>query len=447
MLVSNTFIVPAIAAPHAAAGLTISNKIIVTYKDNNGITYTDESNIITITIRAVDSATLTNDSGNTLTSAAIPNHIVYTLHTLHNTGNTKDSYTFSANNDAAGDTLDATNLLIYNDANKNGQLDPAENTPINSIELISDQLVKLLVATQLPAVVDVSDSLHITVDAVSDNGGTVTTTNHVNITFTNDNIANPIRWEAKDLGNCHAYQVINSASTWQQAKTSAEAMIYDGKTGHLLTLSNNEETNFITTLMSPTTAYYIGAKRLGSGWSWVNNQTWNYENWDAGQPDNAGGLEDVIEIYNSGKWGDIAGTTQHNFIVEFDIDCIQPKVEVVLQAAKDTDCDDQQEGDFGTVNLLDMAPNECLIFDIKAENTSTTNANEVMLSDPLPEFTSYKANTLRYCKGDGCTLQTLTDAVGDDSAEYDATNGETKFIAGTLIPNQKVFARFSIRID
>jgi hypothetical protein len=94
-----------------------------------------------------------------------------------------------------------------------------------------------------------------------------------------------------------------------------------------------------------------------------------------------------------------------------------------------------------------MAPAECVIMNIQAENSTDNEALEVVLKDPTPEFTSYKAGTLQYCKGDACTLQNFTDDVDTDAAEYDQTNGEARFKAGTMVAGEKVSARFSIVID
>jgi hypothetical protein len=84
---------------------------------------------------------------------------------------------------------------------------------------------------------------------------------------------------------------------------------------------------------------------------------------------------------------------------------------------------------------------------IQAENNSNTDALEVILKDPIPEFTTFKTGTLQYCKGNGCTLQNRTDDVDGDNAEYDQTNGETRFKAGTMRAGEKATARFSIVID
>jgi hypothetical protein len=93
----------AVAVPHAAAGSIIQNQVVATYKDALGNVYTNASNIVNITIREVNSAKLTNTSGETQTVANTPNSLVYSVYTLQNTGNTTDTYDLTAVNEATGD--------------------------------------------------------------------------------------------------------------------------------------------------------------------------------------------------------------------------------------------------------------------------------------------------------------------------------------------------------
>jgi hypothetical protein len=311
LLTALTMVNTAAAVPHTPAGSIIQNQVVATYKDSVGNSYSNASNVVKITIREVNSATLTNTSGETQTVADTPNALVYSVHTLHNTGNTTDTYTLSAVNETTGDTLEASEILIYLDTNGNGQLDDDEKTPITTIELVSDESVKLIVVSKLPATLSDSDTLNIKVNAVSQKGGGVDGSNLVKINFTN----------------------------------------------------------------------------------------------------------------------------------------AQPKIDVALTAAKDIDCDGNHEGSFGDINLVQMAPTECVIMNIQAENSSATTALEVVLKDPIPAFTTFKTGTLQYCKGDACTLENFTDSVDSDNAEYDKTNGEVKFKAGTIIAGEKASARFSIVID
>jgi hypothetical protein len=306
-----SIIKPSIAAPQATSGTIIKNQVVVTYKDSKGNRYSNESNIIKITIREVNSVTLTNISGETKTVGNIPNALIYSIHTLHNTGNTTDTYHLSIQNEITGDTLNATEFFIYNDKNRNGQLDIDEKKPITVIELVSDTTAKIITTSKLPENIYNNDTLNIKVNVQSKINTNVTASNKVKINFSDT----------------------------------------------------------------------------------------------------------------------------------------RPKINIVLSAAKDIACDGDPDAEFGDVNLNHMASKECLILYIQAKNNSKNRVLGVILKNTLPEFTSYKKNSLHYCKGKECRLERFTDAIDNDTAEFDETNDEVKFKAGEIITGEKAFARFSIIID
>jgi len=300
-----------IAAPPTPSGTIINNQVIVTYKDDKGNNYTNKSNIIKITIRKVNSVILTNTSGGIQTVANLPNSLVYSIHTLHNTGNTTDIYNLNVSNETAEDTLNASELFIYKDTNDNGQLDDNEKKPITIIELASDEISKLIISSKLPENIDNTDTLHLKIKIQSKKNADVTASNKVKINFSDT----------------------------------------------------------------------------------------------------------------------------------------RPRIKVVLSAAKDVTCDGNPDVEFGDVNLNPMVANECLILHIQAENTSKNKALGVILKNTLPEFTSYKASSLQYCKGKHCTLEAVTDVVDNDAAEFDVNNDEVRFKAGSMIAGEHASARFTIIID
>jgi uncharacterized repeat protein (TIGR01451 family) len=310
LVLSSSLTTASIAAPHAIPGTIIQNQVIVTYKDGKGNRYTNQSNIIKISIREVNSVTLTNNSGETQTAGNIPNALVYSIHTLHNTGNITDTYHLKIQNETIGDTLNATEFFIYKDKNSNGQLDGDEKKPITTIELASDVTAKLIITSKLPENIDSNDTLNIKVSAESKKNTNIIALNRVKINFSDT----------------------------------------------------------------------------------------------------------------------------------------RPKIKVVLSAAKDIACDGNPDVEFGDVNLNPMAPMECLILHIQAENTSKNEALDVLLKDIIPEFTSYKENSLQYCKGKGCSLDSFTDAVDNDAAEFDEENDEVKFKAGNMLSGESASARFTIII-
>ena len=133
--------------------------------------------------------------------------------------------------------------------------------------------------------------------------------------------------------NGHYYELFEmTGKTWQEAKDLAEQQTYMGYKGHLVTITSQSEQDFIksnilnTSLPPLGNTYYIGAyQEAGAtepagGWNWVTGETWQYENWNTGEPNDNQPDEDYGEIYNYGTWNDTPGITRtlSGFIVEYD---------------------------------------------------------------------------------------------------------------------------------
>ena len=126
------------ALAQTAAGTLIKNLATVTYEDENGNSYSAQSNEAVVTVAPVYSATIEND--NDLTGA--PGQTVYFPHTLSNTGNIADVFNAQATNGG----------VVYLDDNNNGQPDPGEvalaaGDPIN---VPAGEQVSLVVALAVP---------------------------------------------------------------------------------------------------------------------------------------------------------------------------------------------------------------------------------------------------------------------------------------------------------
>jgi hypothetical protein len=47
-----------------------------------------------------------------------------------------------------------------------------------------------------------------------------------------------------------------------------------------------------------------GSEPLG-GWTWITGESWIYENWAGGQPDNGAGMEEALHFWSGNHWNDI----------------------------------------------------------------------------------------------------------------------------------------------
>ena len=146
----------------------------------------------------------------------------------------------------------------------------------------------------------------------------------------------------QETWNGHSYQVFNTSTTWEAAKSFCESV-----GAHLATITSLEEQNFIESLMRKSQldnyAYWIGASADSSGWwTWVTDEVFEkqYRNFVDGQPNGSGNyLQIFAEVppeygagYTFGGWDDTSGYVangdviiERGFICEWDEE--QKKVE------------------------------------------------------------------------------------------------------------------------
>ncbi len=144
------------AAP--LAGTEIKNLATVSYEDENGNTYTAQSNEAVITVAPQYRATVENDR----TQTAAPGTTVYFPHTIVNTGNTPDTY------DLTTDTGDK----VYLDTNGNGEPDSGEQI-VSSITLAPGETANLVVSHVIPSTAQSGDTTVITMTATSNSTGAI----------------------------------------------------------------------------------------------------------------------------------------------------------------------------------------------------------------------------------------------------------------------------------
>ncbi|MCC6132445.1 MAG: hypothetical protein IT186_21180 [Acidobacteria bacterium] len=99
--------------------------------------------------------------------------------------------------------------------------------------------------------------------------------------------------------NNHSYQRIDSAATWDGARTSCQAA-----GGYLATVTSAQENDFIFASFGNYTMWLGGSYDAGSGaWKWVTGETFSYANWAPGQPSGVN-QQNQINMWAgySGKW-------------------------------------------------------------------------------------------------------------------------------------------------
>jgi hypothetical protein len=111
--------------------------------------------------------------------------------------------------------------------------------------------------------------------------------------------------------------VLTSSETWTSARTAAAATSFLELPGRLATITSQAENDFVLSLIpvSAPQGFWIGGFQTGGpepsgGWRWITDEPWDWTNWDVGEPNNAAGAENFLEMYGwpgpggVGKWND-----------------------------------------------------------------------------------------------------------------------------------------------
>jgi len=104
-----------------------------------------------------------------------------------------------------------------------------------------------------------------------------------------------------------------------------------------------------------------------------------------------------------------------------------------------------------------LYPGGVLTYTVNATNTGTANATGTVVSDEIPAGTTYVPGSLEILGGGGATGG-MTDAAGDDQAEYDSVNDRVVFRVGAgagtsagqggaIAPGVTLQVRFQVRVD
>ena len=121
--------------------------------------------------------------------------------------------------------------------------------------------------------------------------------------------------------NGHAYCLISIWETWPSAKKSCEKM-----KGHLVTISNVLENDFIKKLVDDNRYVWLGASKSKEGkWQWVTGEKWNFPDWQSETPYNDYRKSDNLTMHRTSyypihyAWKNKRGNSnQFPFICEWD---------------------------------------------------------------------------------------------------------------------------------
>ena len=131
--------------------------------------------------------------------------------------------------------------------------------------------------------------------------------------------------------NGHHYEIVTATVPWDQAKVDAEGLSFMGVQGHLATISDTAEDQFVYFTLN---GGALGRAWLGGwqdpnhpsfsepagGWVWVTGEDFTYTNWSSGQPSNAGGNERYLGYWPADQWNDdpLVKSDITQYVVEYD---------------------------------------------------------------------------------------------------------------------------------
>jgi len=105
--------------------------------------------------------------------------------------------------------------------------------------------------------------------------------------------------------NGHDYTLL-TADNWAPSEAYA---ISQG--GHLVSIDDAAENNFILSTFRPNGSIWIGLERTANmsidGFEWTDGSASTFRNWAGGEPNNAGGIENAVHMYGNGQWNDLSG--------------------------------------------------------------------------------------------------------------------------------------------
>ena len=126
----------------------------------------------------------------------------------------------------------------------------------------------------------------------------------------------------RNPSNGHVYQRFDQSLGWHLSRQDCER-----RGGYLATVTDADENDFILANLikgkNPGGIWLGATNELGKDWSWVTGETWQFNNWNEGEPNNAGstikgGSENYLVIghfQDRSKWNDI--NTYNNGLLIF----------------------------------------------------------------------------------------------------------------------------------
>ncbi|NCO03548.1 MAG: type I secretion C-terminal target domain-containing protein, partial [Alphaproteobacteria bacterium] len=131
------------------------------------------------------------------------------------------------------------------------------------------------------------------------------------------------------------YRYVSVNANYATATAAAQGSILNGVAGHLVNITSAAENSFVD-ILSLDQRVFIGGTDSGiegrwvyehgaeAGYNFYNGGTTgtavgnSYENWNGGEPNNASGIEHILELRDGGGWNDERTSRSYDYVIEWD---------------------------------------------------------------------------------------------------------------------------------
>lgn len=105
-----------------------------------------------------------------------------------------------------------------------------------------------------------------------------------------------------ELNSCYRVVAV-PALTWAQA--SIDCTLWSAGRGHLVSVTTAGEAEYVRTIAAGATVWLgAGDAKTEGDWKWLSGETWFFQNFGTGRPDNRERSEHCLSLDSDGTWDD-----------------------------------------------------------------------------------------------------------------------------------------------
>ena len=142
------------------------------------------------------------------------------------------------------------------------------------------------------------------------------------------------------------YYVSRNYYNWNDSKNAAESV-----GGNLVVINNQEENSFLAGVIQSSVWIGFSDDNQEGQFEWVNGSNAEFQNWESGEPNNAGD-EDYTELRRNGFWNDLPTHVNLPYVIEFSGVKSSIDTRVTLQVDDSSTAVEGEDSDFTSPDSL-----------------------------------------------------------------------------------------------